>query len=329
MSELRVGIIGGGWIARVHVPAIDAAPGLELVAACDLDARAGRGDQRPARRDGVHGLGGDARARAARRAVGLHPAAPPPRRRSQAALAAACTSTSRSRSPARSRTPTRSSPRRPRRARSARSATSTTRASCSTTRARCSTGSRSGMLVSRNFGPVGGPAVVHGSRAGRRPDPRAREPPHRSAAGARRDDRVGAGDGRRASTSRRPAADAIEDAIALVLQFASGALGSVHSAWTRDGQPELYAVDIVADDATFALQLGPEAFRLTGRARRRRLAREHGEPMDRSIARFVEAVRSGDPAPRRVPAGRRPATRSPWHSRASGRSRRRDGSRWP
>ncbi len=36
MTEpLRVGIIGGGWIARVHVPAIAAAPGLELVAACD------------------------------------------------------------------------------------------------------------------------------------------------------------------------------------------------------------------------------------------------------------------------------------------------------
>jgi predicted dehydrogenase len=35
-DPLRVGIIGGGWIARVHVPAIDAAPGIELVAACDI-----------------------------------------------------------------------------------------------------------------------------------------------------------------------------------------------------------------------------------------------------------------------------------------------------
>ena len=38
MTPLRAGIIGGGWIARVHVPAIDAAPGVELVAACDIDA---------------------------------------------------------------------------------------------------------------------------------------------------------------------------------------------------------------------------------------------------------------------------------------------------
>ena len=38
MSEtLRAGIIGGGWIARVHAPAIDAAAGVELVAAADID----------------------------------------------------------------------------------------------------------------------------------------------------------------------------------------------------------------------------------------------------------------------------------------------------
>ena len=36
VAPLRAGIVGGGWIARVHVPAIDAAPGVELVAACDL-----------------------------------------------------------------------------------------------------------------------------------------------------------------------------------------------------------------------------------------------------------------------------------------------------
>jgi predicted dehydrogenase len=37
MTPLRAGVIGGGWIARVHVPAIDAAEGVELVAAADLD----------------------------------------------------------------------------------------------------------------------------------------------------------------------------------------------------------------------------------------------------------------------------------------------------
>jgi predicted dehydrogenase len=50
----------------------------------------------------------------------------------------------------------------------------------------------------------------------------------------------------------------------------------------------------VASDATLALQLGPQAFRLTGRSGGADVATEHGEPMDRSIARFVEAVREAD-----------------------------------
>ena len=37
MTPLAVGIVGGGWIARRHVPTIDAAEGVELVAACDTD----------------------------------------------------------------------------------------------------------------------------------------------------------------------------------------------------------------------------------------------------------------------------------------------------
>ena len=55
MTPLRAGIIGGGWIARVHVPAIDAAPGVELVAACDIDA------DRAEAIAGPRGAGGDAR----------------------------------------------------------------------------------------------------------------------------------------------------------------------------------------------------------------------------------------------------------------------------
>ena len=89
-------------------------------------------------------------------------------------------------------------------------------------------------------------------------------------------------------------ASGIEDAISLILQFESGALGSVHSAWTRPGQPELYAVDVVASDATLALQLGPREFRLTGCSRGREVALERGEPLDRSIARFLDAVSQHD-----------------------------------
>jgi len=73
-------------------------------------------------------------------------------------------------------------------------------------------------------------------------------------------------------------------------------LGGVHSAWSRDGQPELYAIDILATDATVALELGPATFRIGGQSAGRPLAGEYGDPLDRSIARFLEAARAGDPA---------------------------------
>ena len=40
----------------------------------------------------------------------------------------------------------------------------------------------------------------------------------------------------------------IDDAIMLLFHFESGALGSVHSAWSQDGQPEMYATDIIAEE---------------------------------------------------------------------------------
>ena len=95
--------------------------------------------------------------------------------------------------------------------------------------------------------------------------------------------------------SRTDAPSGIEDAVSLTFGFATGALGQVHLAWTRPGQPELYAVDVVASDATLALELGPDAFRLTGRSRDEEIAITGSEPMDLSIARFLEAIRQGDP----------------------------------
>jgi predicted dehydrogenase len=87
----------------------------------------------------------------------------------------------------------------------------------------------------------------------------------------------------------------IEDAIGLLFHFESGALGSVYSAWSRDGQPELYATDVLATEATITLELGPDAYRIAGLSRSRPLAGEFGEPMNRSISRFLEAARTGDP----------------------------------
>jgi predicted dehydrogenase len=42
------------------------------------------------------------------------------------------------------------------------------------------------------------------------------------------------------------------------------------------------------------MELGPGAYRLTGRSRGADVSTEHGGPMDRSIARFLEAARSGE-----------------------------------
>ena len=68
----------------------------------------------------------------------------------------------------------------------------------------------------------------------------------------------------------------------------------MHSVWSRDGQPELYATDVLANDATITLELGPEAYRIRGVSGGRALSAEFGEPMFRSIDRFLEVARSGD-----------------------------------
>jgi predicted dehydrogenase len=47
VAPLRAGIIGLGWIARVHVPALDAAADIELVAACDTDLERAEAIARP------------------------------------------------------------------------------------------------------------------------------------------------------------------------------------------------------------------------------------------------------------------------------------------
>ena len=40
----------------------------------------------------------------------------------------------------------------------------------------------------------------------------------------------------------------IDDALVMQLRFAAGTVGTVHIAWTRAGQPGIYATDVLADD---------------------------------------------------------------------------------
>jgi len=88
----------------------------------------------------------------------------------------------------------------------------------------------------------------------------------------------------------------IEDAAVLTLRLAGGAVATIALAWTRDGLPGRYSLDVVADEATLHLELDPW-FKLTGRVRDRDVETTmHVHPFERSVTRFLEAVRERDPA---------------------------------
>jgi myo-inositol 2-dehydrogenase / D-chiro-inositol 1-dehydrogenase len=86
----------------------------------------------------------------------------------------------------------------------------------------------------------------------------------------------------------------IDDAATLLLRLANGAVATLVVAWTRQGQPGIYAFDVVASEATLTLTLDPD-FSLHGTSRGRGVdARSGTHPFRRSIARFLEAAREGD-----------------------------------
>jgi predicted dehydrogenase len=86
----------------------------------------------------------------------------------------------------------------------------------------------------------------------------------------------------------------IEDAATLVLHHANGALATIVLAWTRQGLPGIYGVDVVASEATLRLALDPD-FSLEGVSKGKPVeARGTVHPFERSIARFLEAARAGD-----------------------------------
>lgn len=88
----------------------------------------------------------------------------------------------------------------------------------------------------------------------------------------------------------------IEDVVLATLHFANGAIGSVVVAWTADDSTEHYSMDVVADRATLLIELGPQAFRLTGSRHGSRLSGdEYDDPFRRSSERFLDAVASCEP----------------------------------
>ena len=86
----------------------------------------------------------------------------------------------------------------------------------------------------------------------------------------------------------------IEDAASLVLHFASGGLGAIDIAWTRDGLPGTYALEVVASNATLHLALDPD-FSLHGVSNGRQVeARSKQHPLRRSLEGFIKAARQRD-----------------------------------
>jgi predicted dehydrogenase len=86
----------------------------------------------------------------------------------------------------------------------------------------------------------------------------------------------------------------IEDAAALVLHFANGALGTIQVAWTRDELPSTYTLDVLGSDSSLHLDLDPD-FVLTGQSRGTPVeatSRQH--PVERGVSRFVTAASGGN-----------------------------------
>jgi myo-inositol 2-dehydrogenase / D-chiro-inositol 1-dehydrogenase len=87
----------------------------------------------------------------------------------------------------------------------------------------------------------------------------------------------------------------IDDALTLVLRLATGAVATIAVAWTQDDGPARYGLDVVASESVLHLDLDPR-FHLSGRSRGRDVdERAAGTPFARSLTRFLDAVRAGDP----------------------------------
>jgi myo-inositol 2-dehydrogenase/D-chiro-inositol 1-dehydrogenase len=88
----------------------------------------------------------------------------------------------------------------------------------------------------------------------------------------------------------------IEDAAALVLHFANGAIGTIQIAWTRDELPGSYSLDVLGSDSSLHLELDP-SFTLSGRSGGRAVeSAMTRHPHDRTVERFLDAARTGDPS---------------------------------
>jgi myo-inositol 2-dehydrogenase / D-chiro-inositol 1-dehydrogenase len=292
MTPLRAGIAGGGRIAGLHARAIDAAAGVRLTAVCDVD------------RTRAEAMAGPRRAAAytswqemldAERLDLLWVCTPPLHHRGPAVAAlAAGVDVYLEKPVARTLEDAQAI------VDAARSAAGVCAVgyqwhACGLLEAarEALAGRQLGMLVSRNFGPASArPWFVDREQGGGQILERASHhiDLQRALAGE-----VAAVDAF-ASAARLSGAgeSSIDDAIALVLHFRSGALGTIHSVWSADGQPGRYSIDLLGAEATISLELGPSDHRISGVCGGRAIAAAFRDPMQRSIERFLEAARRRD-----------------------------------
>jgi myo-inositol 2-dehydrogenase/D-chiro-inositol 1-dehydrogenase len=94
---------------------------------------------------------------------------------------------------------------------------------------------------------------------------------------------------------RPAAAGNIDDAVTLILHFASGGVGTIVVAWTSASLPGSYWVEVTAKDVSLHLDLDPH-FRLSGTSDGEQVAAiSRASPFERSVDRFIAAVRAGQP----------------------------------
>jgi len=162
-----------------------------------------------------------------------------------------------------------------------------------------------GLLVSRSFGPTEGARRDLEQGAGWFADPVASGgllfelASHDidlqiALAGPVESVQATAGSGLLALADRPPSR--LDDAVSVLLRFAGGGIGACHVAWSTEQSPPLYALDVQAADAALQLVLDP-AFELSGHAHGAEvsvLGTEH--PRVSTVARFLDATRSRDPA---------------------------------
>jgi myo-inositol 2-dehydrogenase / D-chiro-inositol 1-dehydrogenase len=85
----------------------------------------------------------------------------------------------------------------------------------------------------------------------------------------------------------------IEDAAAISLRFENGAVGTATIAWTRDGLPDTYTLDVHASDSSLHLELDP-SFTLSGVSAGKTIeAATSMHPLERGVRRFLEAAAGG------------------------------------